>query len=699
MIAAVTPPSTLAEFALDEAMHPFRRLCLLATLVTLSASGVAAMTPAATPYGSWPSPIDAATLAGAAIGMSDLQVHGGALFWRETRPAEGGREVLMRLEPGGEAQQLTPPGFSVRTRVHEYGGASYAVLDDAIVFSNFDDQRLYLQRGHAAPVAITPSGYRYADCRPHPLAAMRLVCVREDHTDATRAANGEERNEIVAVDVPQAADAAPDAGRVLVGGSDFVAYPRISPDGRRLAWLWWNHPQMPWDSARLSVAGLTGDVVGPATVIGGAEAQSALEPQWRADGTLYFIDDPLGWWNLHAWQHGEVRAIAPMAREFGGPLWAHGASTYALLGDGRAAVRSSLAGIDALGVLHLDSGALRNFDLPYVAFSDVQRLDERHVVAFASSETEHAALIVVDLADGTHRVLHRATPSSLDPAWIARAEPIEFPTTAGPSGEARSAHAFCYPPTNPGHVGPADEKPPLLVLAHGGPTSVTKPGLALARQFWTSRGFAVVDVNYGGSTTFGRAYRTRLNGQWGVVDLQDAVAAVEHLIALGRADPRRIAVRGGSAGGYLVLAALAFTDRFSVGANYYGVSDIKALSATSHKFERNYDVSLVGPPDEALYRERSPLYHLDRLTRPLITFQGADDRIVTADQSRRIFEALKARGVPTAYLEFEGEQHGFRRAGNIILAQQAELYFYGTVLGFTPAEALPGVEIHNLPER
>jgi dipeptidyl aminopeptidase/acylaminoacyl peptidase len=680
---------------IDEANHrPFRCVCLFA-LLALSSTGFARMTPATTPYGSWPSPIDAALLAGASIGMADLQVHGDAIHWRETRPAEGGRQVLMQLKQGGAARQLTPPGFSVRTRVHEYGGASYAVLDDAIVFSNFDDQRLYLQRGDAAPVAITPPGYRYADCRRHPLG-NRLVCVREDHTDATRGANREERNEVVVVEVPGQADAAPDAGRMLIGGSDFVAYPRLSADGRRLAWLWWNHPQMPWDSARLSVAELSGDIAGPATVIGGGDAQSALEPQWNADGTLFFIDDPSGWWNLHAWQDGEVRAVAPMAREFGGPLWSQGASTYRLLGDGRAVVRSSLAGVDALGVLDLATGALQNFDLPYIAFSDVQLFGDRHVVAFAMSPTEHAALIAVDLGDGSHRVLHRAAASTLDPAYISHGEAIEFPTAAGPAGESRTAHAFYYPPTNPQHGGPSDEKPPLLVLAHGGPTSVTKPGLALGRQFWTSRGFAVVDVNYGGSTTFGRAYRTRLNGQWGVVDLQDAVAAVDHLIAIGRVDPERIAVRGGSAGGYLVLAALAFTDRFNVGANYYGVSDIKALAATSHKFERNYDVSLVGPPDEALYRERSPLYHLGRFTEPLITFQGADDKIVTPDQSRSIFEALKARGVPTAYIEFEGEQHGFRRAENIIRAYEAELYFYGRVLGFVPAGAVVGVEIHNL---
>jgi dipeptidyl aminopeptidase/acylaminoacyl peptidase len=385
-----------------------------------------------------------------------------------------------------------------------------------------------------------------------------------------------------------------------------------------------------------------------------------------------------------------------MQREFGGPLWQHGASSYAALGDGRAVVRTSRDAIDELGVLDLRDGRLTRLDLPYVAFGDVRAIDAKRAVAIAYSATDEAALIEVDLARGTHRVLHRPVSAGLAPAWIARAEAIEYPTQPAPDGSARTAHAFFYPPTNPDFRGPDGEKPPLIVTVHGGPTSVSKPSLSLARQFWTSRGFALVDVNYGGSTSFGREYRRRLNGQWGVVDLQDAVAAVDHLIARGKVDPERIAIRGGSAGGYVVLAALAFTDRFNVGANYFGVADIQGLAATSHKFERKYDVSLVGEPDEALYRARSPIFHLDRFSEPLITFQGAEDKIVTPDQSRRIFEALKQRKVPTAYLEFEGEQHGFRRAENIVRAAEAELYFYGRILGFVPAGELPGVEIVNL---
>ena len=650
------------------------------------------------PFGSWPSAISAQRLAANSIGMSDLHVHAGVPYWRESRPSEGGRQVIMRIGADGKPQQLTPVGFNVRTRAHEYGGAAFEVLDDGIVFSNFSDQRLYLQKGDTAPTAITPEGYRYADCQRHPTTA-RLVCVRENHTESTIKANGEERNEIVAIDLPTTSEAKPDAGHVLVTGSDFVAYPRVSPDGKRIAWLWWNHPEMPWDSARVSLAELTGDLIGPSQQIGGGGDRAAIEPLWDRDGSLLFVDDPDGWWNLQAWQDGTVRAVAPMQREFGGPLWQHGASSFAALGDGRAVVRTSLKAVDALGVLDLRDGMLRNLDLPFVSYGEVRAIDAKRAVAIAYSAVDEAALIEVDLESGRHRVLHRPVAADLEAEWISRAQAIEYPTQPAADGTPRTAHAFYYPPTNPSFDGPEGEKPPLIVTVHGGPTSVSKPSLSLSRQFWTSRGFAVVDVNYGGSTSFGREYRRRLNGQWGVVDLQDAVAAVEYLIAQGKVDPERIAIRGGSAGGYLVLAALAFTDRFNVGANYFGVSDIQGLAQTSHKFERKYDVSLVGEPDEALYRSRSPIFHLDRFSEPLITFQGADDKIVTPDQSRRIFEALKSRKVPTAYIEFEGEQHGFRRAENIVRATEAELYFYGHILGFTPAGELPDVEIHNLASK
>lgn len=662
-------------------------------LFSAGLSLAAAATPETRPYGTWDSPLAAADLARAAIGMGDVQTAGGGIYWRESRPDEKGRQVLVTLDAAGTPRVLTPEGFSVRTRVHEYGGAAYTLLGDGgIVFSNFEDQRLYLQREGAAPVPLTPAGYQYADCTAHP-AAPDLICVREDHTDATKAENGEERNEVVAVPL-----AGGSAGTVLVTGTDFVAYPRASPDGKRLAWIQWNHPDMPWDTTTLHVADLKSGGIENRVQVAGGPDQSVMETAWAADGALYFVNDPDGWWNLHVWTGGETRPVSPMKREMSGPLWQHGESSYALTGDGRAVLRHSLNARDTLGVMDLKTGRVRDFDLPFASFDDVRVLDGTTAIAVAGSEVQPASLIAVDLSTGAYRVLHQPSTAVLPPERISRAEAIEFPTAPGPDGTPRTAHAFFYPPLNPDYRAPDGEKPPLLVFVHGGPTSVSKPTLSNSKQFWTSRGFAIVDVNYGGSTTYGREYRRRLNGQWGIVDVQDSIAAVDHLVATGRVDPERLAIRGGSAGGYTTLAALAFTDRFKAGANYFGVSDIEALAADSHKFERLYDTSLIGPPSKELYRARSPLYHLDGFNAPLVTFQGSEDKIVPPNQSRMIVDALRKKGLPVAYEEFEGEGHGFRRAENIIRAQEAELYFYGRIFGFSPAGDIPPLQIDNLPE-
>jgi dipeptidyl aminopeptidase/acylaminoacyl peptidase len=655
----------------------------------------------AAPFGSWASPIAAADLAKAAVGTSDVRVFDGRVYWRESRPDEGGRQVLRTLGADGTPTTLTPEGFSVRTRVQEYGGSSYWVMGQRIVFANFADQRLYLQQGEAAPVAITPEKYQYSDCVID-AARGALVCVREDHTEATKTANGEERNEIVRVAIPAAdalaahdATATSSAGTVLFTGTDFVAYPRLSADGTRLAFISWNHPDMPWDRTTLHLAAVQADgrLDAPRAITSGDTA--ALEPQWAADGTLYFIDETSGWWNLYAWDGDAARAIAPMEREFGGALWSLGMQTYVLSGDGKAYVRTSLKAVDELGEIDLASGAYRAIDLPFVAFGDLS-LDARgRLITSAAAAADEGAILAVTPTTGAVERLHQPNALGIPRELISVGERVEFPTAAGPDGAARTAHATFYPPTNPDFQGPDGAKPPLIVTIHGGPTSVSKPSFALSRQYWTSRGFAIVDVNYGGSTSYGRAYRQRLNGQWGVVDVQDAVAAVDFLVAAGKVDAAQVAIRGGSAGGFTTLAALAFTDRFKAGANYFGVSDIKALAATSHKFERQYDVSLVGPPDEALYRSRSPLFHLDGFSEPLITFQGSEDRIVTPDQSRKIVEALDAKGVMHAYFEFEGEQHGFRKAENIIRAQEAELAFYGAVFGFTPDDAIAPVDIKH----
>ena len=665
----------------------------LAASLALALSAPAPAAPTVAPYGSWASPVAAAELAKSAVEISDVRVFDGRTYWRESRPAEGGRQVLLTFGDDGAPKVLTPVGFSVRTRVHEYGGSSYWVMGDALVFANFSDQRLYLQRGDAAPVAITPERYQYADCD---LDAGRgaLVCVREDHTEATMQANGEERNEIVRVPVP-AAGAAGDAGTVLVTGTDFVAYPRLSRDGRQLAWIEWNHPSMPWDATTLKTApldarGLPGDAV---VVAGGDRA--VLEPQWGKDGTLYYIDEPGGWWNLHATRDGETRVLAAMAREFGGPLWRLGTRTYVVAEDGPAYARSSKDATDELARIGLQDASYRRIAAPFVAFGDLSLDRYGRVVTTASGAADETALVAIDPRDGAVQRLHQPNPRGMPEALVSVGQPIRFPTKPGPDGAPREAHAVYYPPVNPAYTGPEGSKPPLIVTVHGGPTSVSKPVYSLSRQYWTSRGFAIVDVNYGGSTSYGRDYRKRLDGQWGIVDVQDVVAAVDYLVAEGKADPARVAIRGGSAGGFTTLAALAFTDRFRAGANYFGVSDIKGLAATSHKFESRYDVSLIGPPNDDLYRARSPIFHLDGFSEPLITFQGADDRVVTPDQSRRIVAALDERGVMHAYIEFAGEQHGFRKAENIIRAHEAELAFYGLVFGFTPADAIAPLDIRH----
>ncbi len=636
------------------------------------------------PYGSWPSPIGAASLAEAGVAMSDLRVHGSDVYWRESRPKERGRQVLMRLR-GGSIEELTPADFNVRTRVHEYGGNSYVVFDSGIVFANFADQRLYFQSDTTAPVPITPSDFQYADGTVD-LANRRMLWVREDHRPSTKAANGEERNEIVALPLPPSDE---NAGAVLVTGSDFVAHPRLTTDGKQLAWIEWNHPSMPWDRTRLKTATLDDVQLHDVTTLIDDAKIAALEPSF-VGGELYAVADVGDWWNLYRWRDGQRSEVTPMAREWSGPLWQLGTQSFDVNTRGEIVARTSKAAVDELGIVKPDGG-YRRLDLPYQSFGEVAWRDDKTVVAFANAADDTGALIEIDVASGTHRVVHQPSTLPVERRFLSVPTAIEFPSKAG------NAHAWFYPPTHPTHQGPSGTKPPLIVTIHGGPTSVSKATLNLSRQYWTSRGFALVDVNYGGSTSYGRAYRERLNGQWGIVDVDDAIAAVDYLVAQGLVDEGKVAIRGGSAGGFTTLAALAFHDRFKAGTNLYGVADIAGLAATSHKFERKYDVSLVGEPNEALYRARSPIFHLEGFTEPLLTLQGSEDKVVPPEQSRMIVAALEERGVPHAYIEFAGEQHGFRQAGNIIRAQEAELYFYSQIFGFELSEAIEPVEIRRWP--
>ncbi len=637
------------------------------------------------PYGTWASPVSAELAAGASNALLGLEVEGEDLYWLEMRPLEGGRSVLVKYAADGAHETITPEGFNVRTRVHEYGGKSWVVIDGVVYFSNFLDQALYVQAPGKAPERLSVSdNLRYADCSPDP-ARKRLLCVREDHRKGGEAVNG-----IVAVSI----DGEANDGEILWQGSDFVGYPRVSPDGSQMAWIAWDHPNMPWDNVALWLADIDADgaVVAPRRLNAGVD-ESVLQPAWAADGTLYFLADRSGWWNMHRLHDDEITPVHKLGAELGGPLWVLGIDFFTLVSNEIALVQFSNADSGGLGELDLLSGELTVLDLPYVGYGSLQSRGNN--AYFLAGRTDGPGVLVsYDMAADNHRVLHEAGDKPVAPGYLAVGEAITFDTVEG------SAYAYYYPPVNQDFAAPEGELPPLMVLMHGGPTAATDPLFSVAKQFWTSRGFAVVDVNYRGSTGYGRAYRQQLNGQWGIVDLEDAVAATNYLVAEGRADPERLLIRGGSAGGFTTLSALAFTEVFAAGANYFGVSDLKALAEHTHKFESRYLDSMVGPYPEAadVYTARSPINALDGFNSPLITFQGLEDRVVPPAQSEMIYEAVKAKGTPTAYVPFEGEQHGFRKAENNITALESELYFYGKVLGFTPHGDLPAVEIDNLVE-
>lgn len=645
--------------------------------------------PTAAACGSWASPLDARTVAASGAGLAYATACDGRLYWIETRPAEGGRNVLMAATPGSAPADVTPAPGNVRSRVHEYGGRPYTVAGDRIAHCEFGDQTLYVRGEGGPPRAVTPAGYRYADGAAA-VDGRTLFIVREDHTGP-----GEPVNAVVALDLDGAS-----AGTVLFDAADFVACPRPGPNGQ-VAFIAWDHPNMPWDATTLHVATVGADGLTEVRVVAGGPGspdESVLEPVWDRDGTLYFLSDRSGYWNLFRLREGAVEQVTALDADLGGPLWSIGASTYALTGDGRALVRICRKAVDSLALVDLATGAVSPLPLPFVAFGSIGVLDARTGFAVAGSEDAPSSLITFDLRDGAQRTIRAAGPAVLAAEFVSRAEPIEYATRPGRDGAPRTAHAFFHAPRNPRFTAPAASRPPLVVMLHGGPTSHASPAQSHSIQFWTTRGFAVVDVNYGGSSGFGRVYRDRLRGEWGVVDLEDAVAAVDHLAATGRIDGTRVAIRGGSAGGYTVLAGLAFTRRFEAGINYCGIADLEALAAETHKFESRYMDRLIAPlpAGRDVYRARSPLHHLESLDAALITFQGSEDEAVPPEQSRRITAAVRARGRPVAYLEFAGEQHGLRKAVNIARALEAELYFLGRIFGFAPADAIEPVPIANL---
>ncbi|MBP2191489.1 S9 family peptidase [Nocardia goodfellowii] len=655
------------------------------------------MTITVLPFGSWPTSITSESVVSAAVRLGEVRVDGGDVYWSEGRPSEGGRTQIVRCAPDGTRTDLLPEGMNARTAVHEYGGAAWWVRGGVLFVVNWDDQRVYrIERGQE-PVALTPEpavarGDRYGDGAFGP-GGGEVVAIREHHPVGGRGAV-DVRNEIVRL----AADR-PSLPEVVVSGPDFVVAPRLSPDGSMLAVITWDHPSMPWDDTVLRVRDLA---TGADTIVAGGVGESVQEPRWRADGSLLFLSDRNGWWNLYRWTTaGTVEAVIETEAEIGVPAWQLGSARYAVLADDSIVFARWREGYDGLAVRRPD-GSVTDVKLPFSAITAVERADGNAVVVVAGTPTSELGVYRITFVGTQVEVETLRAPRDLGlrDADISVPEPISFPSTDR-DGAPRGAHALFYPPTSTRYRGPDGELPPLLVMIHGGPTAQALPLLASSTQYWTSRGFAVVDVNYGGSTGYGRAYRELLRDAWGVVDVADCIAAARWLADNGRVDPRRLAIRGGSAGGYTTLAALARADSpFSAGADHYGVADLEALAAETHKFESRYLDGLIGeyPAERDLYRERSPIHHIEQFRSPLIVLQGSEDAVVPPNQSEMIVDALRKRGIPVTYLLFEGEQHGFRRAENIRRALDSELSFYAQIFGFDlpTDEGIEAVTVENL---
>lgn len=649
-------------------------------------------------FGSWASPIGIDLVAGSAVALAEPQLDGDDAYWLEGRASEGGRRTLIRHTPDGATRELTPAPFNVRNRVHEYGGGSYVAVGGRIVASSFADGRLWSidPDGIRLPEAITPEGpWRYADLRIDPVRPV-LYAVRETH-DAVNDLPSTVRNDVVAI----ALDAPAGGGgiRVLVEGPDFVASPRLSPDGSSLAWLEWDHPDMPWDATRLRVATIDADgSPGPALTVAGGPGVSVTQPEWSSGGILHYVSDETAWWNLYAFDGpdglaGPARNLAPMEAELGDPAWVFDRSTYAFTDDGAILAIARADGRDGLVCIAPD-GTVTRADLPFTELEGLRVADGQAVVV-AAGPHDAAVLLRLDPATGEPSgVLARSLSEPLDADALPAAEPITFPTTDG-----AVARALYFPPTSGAFEGLDGERPPLIVLSHGGPTSSASSALSLDRAFFTSRGIAVVDVDYRGSTGYGRPYRDALKGRWGIVDVDDCVAAARFLADRGSVDPARMAIRGGSAGGYTTLAALTFRPEvFAAGISHFGIADLELIHADSHKFEARYEESLIAPwaTGRKVYRDRSPIHFLDRVRAPMLLFQGLDDKVVPPSQLDTMIAEFTAGGLPHVAMTFEGEGHGFRRAETKRAVYRTELAFLGRVFGFTPADDVEAMEIPGL---
>ena len=648
----------------------------------------------ATPYGSWKSPISSDLIVSNSIRLGAIAINSGNVYWNEGRPTEGGRSVLMRYSDDGNYREMTTDSVNVRSQVHEYGGGEYLVEDGRIYFSNFSDRCIYRKVGGGSCKPLTSeSAYRYADFIWHRMYG-KLICVREDHTG-----EGEPINTLVAVSTTNGEDI-----QVLITGADFYASPRLNHTGDKLAWISWQHPNMPWDGTELWIGDLVELESGVLTVqnqklIAGGVNESIFQPEWSPDNELYFVSDRTGWWNLYKAEHktkvdGTIQPLCPMEAEFGLPQWVFGMTTYDFIGDRKIICTYTQNGKSHLAILdpdQLDLG-LQEVAVPFTSISGLHCEGDR-VVFHGGSATEPTAIVLLDLKTRTWQKIRIASTLEIDPDYISAALPVEFPTEDG-----KTAYGLFYPPKNKDFHAEDREKPPLLVKSHGGPTASTSGSLSLGIQYWTSRGFAVLDVNYGGSTGYGREYRDRLKGNWGIVDVDDCANGAKFLADQGLVDGDRMAISGGSAGGYTTLCALTFCDDFKAGASHYGICDLEALATDTHKFESRYLDSLIGkyPEQKEIYVERSPIHFTDQLSCAIAFFQGLEDKVVLPNQAEMMVNALRKKGLPVAYVAFEGEQHGFRKAENIKRALDGEFYFYAKIFGFAPADQIEAIAIENI---
>ncbi len=672
-------------------MQPFIALTITVLLACGHATAAPSPEPSAMketrPYGAWTSPITAASVVAGTRGLSSLAFDDGQLYWLESRPEEEGRTTIMRWRAGGRPEEILPAPWNVRTRVQEYGGGALLVADGTIWFSNYADQRLYRLVPGQSPQPQTPEGsLRYAGCALD-RERRRLICIREDHRPP-----GEPRNTLVALPLNRVSE-----GEILFDQGDFVSAPALSPDGSRIAFTGWQHPNMPWDDTTLWSAGF--DASGALTGLtrhNSGEGESVIDPRWSPQGQLYAISDRDNWWRIYRVNGQQFTPVggALDQAEIGGPAWGIGQHYYHFLPDGTIAAIVNRGGPRYAAILDPEKRTVTPLALASAAVSDLLPVADRLFIINAATDRP-VALVETDLEGSVVTTIRTAADTGLPRGFVPRYRLVSFATSGG-----GKAHGIYLPPTNPDVQAPAGDRPPLLVTVHGGPTAATSPAFDREQLYWTSRGFAILDLNYRGSTGFGRDYRRALYGEWGVADVEDAVAGASWLAEQGLADPGRLIIRGGSAGGYTTLAALAFHNTFAAGASYFGVSDIEALARDTHKFESRYLDQLIGPYPERrdLYRQRSPIHHLEGFSAPLLLLQGLEDPVVPPNQSEMIFEALKSKGLPTAYLAFEGESHGFRKARNQIASLEAELYFYGRVLDIPVADKLPGIKIVNLPE-